>query len=96
VETNERQRHVALGFGATGFALVGTSLALLVWNNGRYEDWRANPAASGAAERATELQRIDDLTVGTAVLGATALVTAGILWLTSGSPEPPSKARQPH
>jgi hypothetical protein len=92
-EKARSQRHVAIGVGATGVVLVGTSIALFVWNGERYDDWQADEGGSNRSSRATSIQRVDDLAVGTAVLGGAALVTAGVLWLTSGSPPRPANAR---
>jgi hypothetical protein len=77
------QRRIALGFAAGGIALAGASIGLFVWNGERYEDWRATSDETRAAVRAADLQRVDDLATGTAILGAAALITSGILWLTS-------------
>ncbi len=77
-----KQRTLAAGFGAAGIVLGGVSAGLFVWNNGRYDDFAADPASFDAS-RAASVQRVDDLAVVTAVTGAAALVTAGVLWFTS-------------
>jgi hypothetical protein len=72
----------ALLFGGSGVALLGTGAGLYAWNGGRYDDWKARSAGMTDAsnlQRATSIQRVDDLSFALTVLGA-GLATAGV-WL---------------
>jgi hypothetical protein len=77
-----RRRTRSLLLGGSGVALLGTGAGLYGWNSGRYDDWKARSAGMSAAsnlERATSIQRVDDLSLALTVLGA-GLATAGV-WL---------------
>lgn len=68
----------AKGGGGVAFALTGG--ALLLWNNGRYEDWRTTyrTASIGSQlEAATSIQRVDDTGI--------ALISVGVGLLTAGA-----------
>jgi tetratricopeptide (TPR) repeat protein len=96
-----RRRNFALGIGAGGVVLVGVSVGAFIWNSNRYDDLRADidradagdPSPSEHGElrdRATDIQRADDIATVTAAVGVTALISAAVLWLTSGGETPPT------
>jgi hypothetical protein len=89
---SRRQDYWAIGLGATGVALLGTAAGLFVWNDGRYDAWKAEP---GSPARAAELQRTDDIAAGLAILGAGAAAAAGVLWFTSDRPHATERATHP-
>jgi hypothetical protein len=72
-----KRRTLAYVLGGTGIAFLGTSAALYVANNPRYEDWQAQRGGVSA----TSIQRQDDAALGCAIAGGVLLGSAVISWL---------------
>jgi hypothetical protein len=75
------RKKVALVIGVVGLGFLGTAGGLYAWNTGRYTDWRDRSASAGQGDLglATSVQRVDDLTLAFAVLGAG--LTGASAWL---------------
>jgi len=65
--------------GGTGLALAITGGALYGWNSGRYDDWSRDGNTGTQLQTVSSIQRMDDIAIGCAALGA-GLITAGA-WL---------------
>jgi len=77
-----RRQRWGLALGGAGVAFLGTAGGFYAWNNHRYSDWRDSTANTGSQANvslATSVQRIDDLSIGCALLGAG--LTAAGAWL---------------
>jgi hypothetical protein len=86
-ERNERARQrrntLAYVLGGTGAGLLLGAGGLLLWNNGRYEDWRPDPRSEADLDRVASIQRVDDLSLGLAILGTGLAVGGTWMFLTS-------------
>lgn len=80
-----RRKKVALVLGGVGISFLGSAGGLYAWNSRRYTDWRDGAAsADGRANLglATSVQRVDDLSLAFAVLGASLTGAGAWLFLT--------------
>lgn len=78
-DANARRRTTATLLVGAGAALLTTAGSLFLWNQKRYDDWKAAPAAASDSERSASLQRVDSASFGFALLGFG--MTAGGTWL---------------
>lgn len=74
----QRRTFGYLGLGG-GLAFAAGGLGLFAWNGGRYDDWRDDRNDGNQLNRVTSIQRVDDLAIGSMVLG-TGLIAVGA-WL---------------
>jgi hypothetical protein len=81
-EAFKHRRRTGLILGGSGAVLLGTGIGIYAWNTGRYDDWTAQRNTSTAShnlDRATSIQRADDVALGLVAAGA-ALALGGA-WL---------------
>ena len=72
-ESAGRRRTAGLALGGAGAVFLGVGAGLFVWNTNRYDDWQTERATSTVnhnLDRATSIQRADDIAVGLALAGA--------------------------
>lgn len=69
-----------------GAAILTAGISLLVWNSGRYDDWRVSRGQGDAnteLNRAIAIQRVDDVATGVMILGAGLVFAGAGLFLTA-------------
>lgn len=84
-----RRRTLALVLGAVGTTALLTSGGLFLWNQQRYDDWqggRAGPVSTKNLETVVSIQRVDDVSLGLVVVGAS--LDAASLWYLLVEPRP--------
>jgi hypothetical protein len=77
-----RRKRWGIALGGAGVVFAGTAGGLFAWNNQRYSDWRdrsSNADEQANVGLATAVQRVDDVSVAFALLGAG--LTATGAWL---------------
>jgi hypothetical protein len=80
VEHATRQRRTAAYvLGGSGVAFLGLAGGLYAWNQGRYDDLSQTSSGQREPQRVASIQRADDLSIGSLVLGAG--LSAGAAWL---------------
>jgi hypothetical protein len=80
--SSRKRKTLAYALGGTGVALLLTGGGLLLWNQKRYDDWREQEHPD--LDRVASIQRVDDLSIGLAILG-TGFVAGGT-WAFFSSP----------
>jgi len=81
-----RQRTMSLILGGVGAVCLGVGAGLLRWNSGRFQTWRAErpgESESHNVERATSIQRVDDIGVGALIVGGGLALSGGVLFIDS-------------
>jgi len=85
VEAESRRKVIGYATGGGGLLLAITGAALYGWNGGRYATWRREHTSASVDSQlntVTSIQRVDDLSVGFAALGAGLIATGAWLLLT--------------
>lgn len=79
-----RRRTWAYVLSGGSLALLATGGALLTWNSRRYDRWQNDPSAGSQLETVASLQRVDDLGVGSLVVGGALGVGGALLFFDFG------------
>jgi hypothetical protein len=74
-----RRKTLAVLLAGAGTSLLVSGGSLFLWNQRRYDDWKAQQHGVLDVKRVASIQRVDDLALGLAIVGAS--VDAAALWL---------------